>query len=239
VALAEQVARFAAALAEPSRVSMCLALLDGRAWTATELARAAGIAPSTASEHLDRLVEAGLLNQVRQGRHRYVRLAGPEMAGVVEHLTALVSPAADAARAAPTSLRSVRANRRLATARTCYDHLAGGLGVGLLDAFVAAGHLSVRDGLAVTSSGREWFTAFVGPAPFLARSGRPLLRECLDWTERRHHLGGALGAAVCRELIEREWLLRAAGERAVALTDAGRAGLAGLLGDIAPLTATG
>src|SRR3954471_20746192 len=191
--------RVGAALAEPTRAAMCLALLDGRAWTATELARAAGVAPSTASEHLDRLIEAGLLAQERQGRHRYVRLAGPEMAGVVEDLAALVARPATAARAAPTSLRSVRASRRLAAARTCYDHLAGGLGVGLLDAFVAAGHLSTRDGLAVTGRGRAWFTAFVGPAPFAARSGRPLVRPCLDWTERRHHLGGALGASVCRE----------------------------------------
>jgi DNA-binding transcriptional ArsR family regulator len=242
VALADQVARFAGALAEPTRVTMCLALLDGRAWTATELARAAGIAPSTASEHLDRLVESGLLVQERQGRHRYVRLAGPEMAGVVEDLAALVPvrpEQVDAARAAPTSLRSVRAGRRLAAARTCYDHLAGGLGVGLLDAFVAAGHLSTGDGLAVTGSGRGWFTAFVGPAPFAAGPNRPLVRPCLDWTERRHHLGGALGAAVCRELVERDWLLRTAGERAVTLTDAGRAGLAELLGGLAPLTATG
>ncbi len=243
MALADQVARFAAALAEPTRVTMCLALLDGRAWTATELARTAGVAPSTASEHLDRLVEAGLLAQERQGRHRYVRLAGPEMAVVVEDLAALVAPdhrkEPDADRAAPTSLRSVRASRRLAAARTCYDHLAGRLGVGLLDAFVAAGHLSARDGLAVTDAGRDWFTAFVGPGPFTARSGRALVRPCLDWTERRHHLGGALGAAVCRELVEREWLRRAAGDRAVTLTDAGRVGLADLLGELAPPAAAG
>ena len=133
----------------------------------------------------------------------------------------------------------MRASRRLAAARTCYDHLAGRLGVGLLDAFVAAGHLSARDGLAVTDAGRDWFTAFVGPGPFTARSGRALVRPCLDWTERRHHLGGALGAAVCRELVEREWLRRAAGDRAVTLTDAGRVGLADLLGELAPPAAAG
>jgi DNA-binding transcriptional ArsR family regulator len=236
-ATASALARFAAALAEPTRAAMCLALLDGRAWTATELARLAGVAPSTASEHLDRLVEAGVLAQERQGRHRYLRLAGPEVAALVEDLTAFLSPgtpAPDAAGAAPGSLRGVRSGRRFAAARTCYDHLAGTLGVGLLDAFVARDLVSTRDGLALTAAGRAWFVALVGEEPFAHARGRPLVRACLDRTERRHHLGGALGAALCRELLDRGWLLRAPTDRAVVVTPAGRLGLGELVGPVLP-----
>jgi len=233
-ATASALARFAAALAEPTRAAMCLALLDGRAWTATELARVAGVAPSTASEHLDRLVEAGLLGQERQGRHRYLRLAGPEVAALVEDLTTFLSPAGaaapDADRAAPASLRGVRSRRRFAAARTCYDHLAGTLGVGLLDALVARDLVSARDGLALTAPGRAWFVAVVGEEPFAHARGRPLVRACLDRTERRHHLGGALGAALCRELLDRGWLQRTPADRAVVVTPAGRRGLGELVG---------
>lgn len=233
---ASDLARFAAALAEPTRAAMCLALLDGRAWTATELARAAGVATSTASEHLDRLVEVGLLAQERQGRHRYLRLAGPEVAAVVEDLTALVAQVGrddgDAARAAPTSLRLVRAQRRLVAARTCYDHLAGALGVGLFDALVREGLLSTAHGVALTAAGRDWFADLVGEEVLTLRGGRPLVRTCLDWTERRHHLGGVLGAALLRELVRRRWVATTPGDRAVTLTEAGRVGLGGLLGQL-------
>lgn len=234
-ATASALARFAAALAEPTRAAMCLALLDGRAWTATELARLAGVAPSTASGHLDRLVEAGVLGQERQGRHRYLRLAGPEVAALVEDLTAFLAPATpDGARAASGSLRGVRSGRRFAAARTCYDHLAGTLGVGLLDAFVARDLVSARDGLALTAPGRAWFVALVGEEPFAHARGRPLVRACLDRTERRHHLGGALGAALCRELLDRGWLLRVPTDRAVLVTPAGRLGLGELVGPVVP-----
>ncbi|RZS91331.1 DNA-binding transcriptional ArsR family regulator [Motilibacter rhizosphaerae] len=221
---AEALAGFASLLADRSRAEMCLALLDGRAWTAGELARQAGIAASTASGHLSLLVSAGLLAEERQGRHRYVRLADAETADLIEDLAAAVG-----APERPTSLRTVRAGKELAAARTCYDHLAGALGVQLLDALVDRSLVARSDGLALTPAGRTWFLDVLGPVA-LEVGTRPLLRTCLDWTERRHHLGGALAAGLLQELVRREWVSRAAGHRAVAVTPAGAAGLQSLLG---------
>ncbi|HUG84053.1 MAG TPA: metalloregulator ArsR/SmtB family transcription factor, partial [Euzebya sp.] len=201
---AESVARFAGVLADRSRTAMCLALLDRRAWTAGELARHVGVARSTASAHLTVLVQAGLLIEERQGRHRYVRLADAEMAQLVEDLAATVGEPRR-----PTSLRTVRADWHLAMARTCYDHLAGALGVGLFDALVRAQLISVDDGLVLTDSGRAWFIDLAGDAALQPVGGRPLLRTCLDWTERRSHLGGILGAELCHQLVERSWITRA------------------------------
>ena len=223
---AESVARFASLLADKSRVSICLALLDGRAWTAGELARHTGISPSTASEHLSKLVEAGLLSEERQGRHRYVRLAAPEAAQAVEDLAALAgSPAAPR-----SSLRAVRAHSELAAARTCYDHLAGRLATEIFDAMTAKGLLSERDGLALTAEGRAWFTE-LGWVPAPGASGRrPLVRACLDWTERRPHLAGAAGAALHDHLLARSWITKGRRHRAVTVTPDGHRALTGLLG---------
>ena len=225
----ESVASFAGLLAHRSRAAMCLALLDGRAWTAAELASCAGISRPTASEHLNLLVDAGLLAEVRQGRHRYVRLARPEIAQLIEDLAAAAGEPAPA-----RSLRTVRAAADLAEARTCYDHLAGALGVRLFDAMIANGLLADRDGLAVTAAGRCWFTEVAGPEAMRPAGSRPLVRSCLDWTERRPHLGGALGAALHRVLAARAWVTPCAGSRAVRLTADGERGLAGLLGPAAP-----
>lgn len=222
---AESVARFAGVLADRSRAEICLTLLDGRAWTAGELARHVGVARSTVSEHLTLLVAAGLLAQERQGRHRYVRLADATAAALVEDLAA-----ASGMPAPPTSLRTARAADRLAAARTCYDHLAGALGVAVFDGLVATGLVAVRDGLALTPAGRDWFEELAGGGATAPRGARPLLRTCLDWTERRHHLGGVLGATICRVLLERSWIVRTAPHRAVALTPAGNGALAGILG---------
>src|SRR4249920_754925 len=136
-------ARLAALLADPTRAGMCLALMDGRAWTAGELATAAGVARSTASEHLDQLVAGGLLAEERQGRHRYLRLASPGVAQLVEDLAAHAGPSAG-----PQSLRAVTASAALARGRTCYDHLAGRLGVAVLDALVARDLVADRHGFA-------------------------------------------------------------------------------------------
>lgn len=209
----------AALLADRTRAAFCLALIDGRAWTAGELARHAGVAPSTASGHLDRLVAAGLLVTLRQGRHRYLRLAGPEAARTVETLAAGVP-----APPVPPSLRGSRSASRLAAARTCYDHLAGALGVALFDGLVADGLLDTVDGLAVTGAGRDWFAGLAGPAA-LDGGRRPVVRACLDWTERRHHLAGTAGAALCRALFDRGWVRRGRDHRCVLLTDDGRAAL--------------
>ena len=206
------------------RAAICLALLDGRAWTAGELVRHAGVARSTASEHLTLLVSAGLLAEERQGRHRYLRLADDQTAQLVEDLAAAIGLPDQ-----PSSLRTVRAARHLAVARTCYDHLAGALGVALYDALVDRRLVRVRDGLVLTPAGRTWFVDLAGPECLHQAGRRPLPRTCLDWTERRSHLGGVLGAVLYSQLLERDWLTRAAQHRAVIVTPAGTRALADLL----------
>jgi DNA-binding transcriptional ArsR family regulator len=223
---AESLAGFASLLADRSRISMCLALLDGRAWTAGELAQEAGIARSTASEHLNLLVEAGLLDELRQGRHRYLRIASHEVAQLLEDLAAAVGRPGR-----PSSLRTVRASHELAAARTCYDHLAGSLVVSLFDGLVARKLLSDDHGLTLTAAGRAWFVELAGEDALQPRGSRPLLRTCLDFTERRPHLGGTLGAVLCSELIRRGWVVRSRTHRAIELTASGAASLAGILGD--------
>jgi DNA-binding transcriptional ArsR family regulator len=225
VVTAESIASFAGLLAERSRAAMCLALLDGRAWTATELARHAGIGRPTATEHLNALVDAGVLAEERQGRHRYVRIARPEVAQLVEDLSAFAgSPER------PTSLRALQVRHHLAAARTCYDHLAGTLGVTVYDALVARDLIAVQDGLVLTPVGREWFVALAGEPALHPRGNRALLRTCLDWTERRTHLSGALGAVLCQQFIQRDWVTRTRYQRAIAVTAAGAEALTDLLG---------
>ncbi|MEV7526317.1 winged helix-turn-helix domain-containing protein [Streptomyces sp. NPDC091371] len=217
-------AETAGLFADRTRAAFCLALLDGRAWTAGELARHAGVRPSTASEQLSRLIEGGLLTEERQGRHRYVRLAGPEVAALIE---ALASYAPDTPH--PQNLReSVRLSAE-ARARTCYDHLAGRLGVALADAMIARGIVAADSGLAVTTAGQAWLTDALGyQRPPGTR--RPLVRGCLDWTERRPHLAGALGAALCSAALERQWVRRVGSGRAVKVTPDGAEALWKLLG---------
>lgn len=218
------VARLAALLAEPTRATMCLALLDGAAWTAGELGSAAGVARSTASEHLDRLVAGGLLTEERQGRHRYLRLASSGAAQLVESLAAHAGPGAP-----PRSLRAVTASTALARGRTCYDHLAGRLGVAVMDALVDRGLVAVRRGVAVTDEGQAWFLARGVDLDGLAAERRPLVRACLDWTERRPHLAGAAGAALCARWLADGWVARGGG-RAVEVTAAGHRALRRHLG---------
>ncbi|SBT42388.1 ArsR/SmtB family transcription factor [Micromonospora narathiwatensis] len=218
-------AGLAALLADRTRASFCLALLDGRAWTAGELARAAGVAPSTATDHLNRLVRGGLLVEERQGRHRYVRLAGPSVAQLVEDLAGH----APAPSAPPRTLRAASATAALAYARTCYDHLAGRLGVLVHDALLARGVLDRAGGLAVTPDGVAWLAELAVPVEPLRAARRPLLRDCLDWTERRPHLAGALGAALCARFLDLGWTVRGTG-RAIRVTPAGRPALASALG---------
>jgi len=232
VSTADSLARFAGVLADRTRASICVALLDGRAWTAGELARHAGVARSTASAHLTAMVEAGLLSEQRQGRHRYLRLAGHQSAQLVEELAAVV-----AVPDMPTSLRTVRASQRLQAARSCYDHLAGRLGVDLFDALVGRGLVDVRDGLALTPPGRSWFVELAEPG-VLRHTRRRLLRTCLDWTERGSHLGGVLGAALRTQLLERDWITTTPQHRAVTITTAGRRALTDLL-DLDVPTTTG
>ncbi|ELP63051.1 ArsR/SmtB family transcription factor [Streptomyces turgidiscabies] len=222
---ASGLAALAGLLADETRAGFLLALLDGRAWTAGELARHAGVAPSTASEHLGRLVAGGLLTEERQGRHRYVRLADARVAQLVEEL------AAHAGLTAPQPARTLResgAGSAMARGRTCYDHLAGRLGIALTDALTGRGLLSQDNGFALTDAGLRWFA---GAGIDLDRSGRrPLTRACLDWTERRPHLAGTAGAALCRHALDARWCVRIGSERAVRVTPEGEHRLAQLLG---------
>lgn len=220
------VARLAGLLADRTRASFCLALLDGRAWTAGGLARAAGVAPSTASEHLDQLVAGGLLAEERQGRRRYLRLAGAPAARLIEDLAAHAEPTAAPVR----SLRAANASRALALARTCYDHLAGRLGVAVADAMASRGLLDRSAGLALTEPGLRWLGELGVDVPSLRGARRPLVRDCLDWTERRPHLAGAAGAAVCQRFFDTGWIVRAGATRAVRLTASGQNGLRDTLG---------
>jgi DNA-binding transcriptional ArsR family regulator len=204
-----KLADVAAVLADDSRATMCLALVDGRAWTVGELAAAARIAPSTASEHVRTLTEAGFVRTLKQGRHRYVRLEGRDVAELIERL------AHHGGQDPPTGLRaSVRA-RRLAAARTCYDHLAGRLGVALRDGMLAEGLIDDRDGLVVTQRGRNTFGEL---GVEFGTSRRVLIRDCLDWTERREHLAGALPAAILDRALTAGWLTRDP-HRAVRIAD--------------------
>ena len=214
-------ARLAHLLADETRATFCLALLDGRAWTAGELARAAGVAASTASEHLDQLVAGGLLVEERQGRHRYLRLADAGTAALVEDLAAHVEPG----RRLAGSLRVVSASAALAQGRTCYDHLAGRLGVALLDALCDKGFVSRRDGLSLTDDGRAWLAGLGVDLTALRGTRRPVVRACLDWTERRHHLAGAAGAALRDRLVERGWVEGTRRPRVVRLTAEGERAL--------------
>ncbi|MFI5892121.1 ArsR/SmtB family transcription factor [Actinoplanes sp. NPDC051513] len=228
---AESLAGWAALLADRTRAAFCLALLDGRAWTVGELAKHAGVAISTASEHADRLVAGGLLAQRKQGRHRYLQLAGPEVAALIETVAAAGTPGPPPP---VVSLSAAHRRRNLAFARTCYDHLAGFVGVAVADAMTAHGMISRSHGLAVTPRGTAWLAAnaiFLDKPGALDRSGkRPVLRECLDWTERRSHLAGTVGAAICRHAFDAGWIVRIGTGRAVRVTDVGARALEDQLG---------
>jgi DNA-binding MarR family transcriptional regulator len=204
---------------------MCLALLDGRAWTAGELATHAGIARSTASEHLHILVASGVLSETRQGRHRYVRLADENIAEVLEHLATRAPLIGDP----PRGFRSVTTDRALARARMCYDHLAGSLGVAITDALLDHEYLSRETGLAFTSAGIAWADSIGVDLMATGSPRRPLARPCLDWTERRDHLAGSGGAALCAHYIRSGWVERSTTHRGVTLTGAGEKAFRSLL----------
>lgn len=208
----QELATWAKMLADSTRATVCLALLDERAWTATELAKLAGVSRPTISEHLNLLVDGGLLSEVRQGRHRYVKLAGPETAELLEGLAALAPRrVAQASTLAGASKRDA-----FARARTCYDHFAGRLGVALTDAMSERGLLDWSEGVALTPAGVRWLDGLgVVVEP---RRGRPAVRSCLDVTERRPHLAGAVGAAMCAHALRQGWVTRIPGGRALKVT---------------------
>ncbi len=213
----------AAAAGDPARTSMLHALMDGRALTANELARAAGITPQSASSHLSRMTTLGLLIVEKQGRHRYHRLATPAVAHMMESIMQV------AAEISPGRKRLIVGPRdsALRRARTCYDHFAGQLGVDLADAMVAQGRVELTsDAGVVTESGIAFLKELgIDMTSMLAlrtkRSGRVLCRPCLDWSERRPHLAGLLGAALCEHSMNKNWTRRSNQSRAVTITPEG------------------
>lgn len=214
------IAAIAALLADPTRAAMLLALSDGRAFTASELAKSARVAPSTASEHLGRLVDSELLAVVKQGRNRFYQLADPTIVEIMEGL----------ARLAPqVKIRTLSASEQakaLHRARMCYHHLAGTLGVLLAEALVEKQILHVGDaGYVVEEAGIAWLHSFgIASGPRSTR-GVLFVPWHIDWSERKHHVAGGLGAALAGRLFELQWLERHPSSRAVRLTTDGKTGM--------------
>lgn len=205
---------------------MLLALMGGLALPAGELATCANVAPPTASSHLSKLLEAKLLSAEVQGRHRYYRLASPEIGSVIESL-ATIAPLPNF-----VAQRASERNNPLRFARTCYNHLAGTLAVGINEALQQHGFLIPdRDTqYGATEEGRLWFESFGIDLDQIKLSRGGLARQCLDWTERRHHLAGALGTALLQRLFELRWIVRVDKTRAVRVTHKGQEQLGKLLG---------
>ncbi len=212
------IASTAALIGDPSRARILAALADGRALPAGELARVALITPQTASTHLDKLFSGHLVAVEVQGRHHYYRLRDAHVAELLESLSRLSLPAP-----VLTTAQNDRA-RKLRFARTCYGHLAGQLGVAVTQALSAGNFLCSGDtGYQVTTEGEAWFDALGIKISSLTQ--RPLTRRCLDWSERRHHLAGALGVALLKRMIELNWVARVRESRALRLSDRGRVAL--------------
>ena len=232
------VARIASLVGEPSRTAMLIELIDGRALTAIELARAAHVLAPTASRHLAMLVDAGLLAVEQHGRHRYHRLASADVARVLESIMQLAVRGRPAARTAVVTGPREAAMRR---ARLCYDHLAGRVGVAIAERLQADGsvviegeHARVEAPAAAALAklgldGSGGLASLASHAP-RAASKRPACRPCLDWSERSCHLAGSLGALICAHCIEQRWLLRRTGSRALDVTTPGQLALRHWLG---------
>jgi len=219
------IAAAAALLAAPTRAALVLAVMTEGALPASELAVRAGIAPSTASEHLARLVDGGFLAAANHGRHRYFSLADAAVADAVEALS-LVAPQRPV-----RSLREATTSELIRDARTCYDHLAGRLGVALARGLERRGVIARRSGsYAVGPEAKARLAALDVDLEALARQQRPLIRDCLDWSERELHIAGALGAAITTRLFERGWITRREANRSVVVTDEGHKLLRSQLG---------
>lgn len=219
------IAEVASLIGDPSRSAMLLCLLGGKALPASELARVARITPQTASSHLAKMVEGGLLVHESFGRHRYYRLANPEVGQALEALNAIAPPKLI------RSLRESDQSKALHFARTCYDHIAGEVGVALIDKMLAIG-LVTEEGqdFVVTPDGAKWYGDFGINLGDIRRGRRHFARQCLDWSERRHHMAGALGAAVTSRLFDLKWMEQIPGGRSVRVTHDGFLGFESELG---------
>jgi DNA-binding transcriptional ArsR family regulator len=225
-------AQTAALVGDPARANMLAALMDGRALTATELAHVAGITPQTASGHLARLTDAGILIVERQGRHRYHRVGSPAIARMLESIMSVAADLGGTGTSARKPPIVGPRDKALRHARTCYDHLAGHVAVAMADTMVARGQMDLSpDGAALTDEGIAFLRDLgVDLDNATARAtqrggGRVFCRPCLDWSERRAHIAGAVGAALCRSCFDQGWIRRIDGTRAVAITPTGQRAL--------------
>jgi DNA-binding transcriptional ArsR family regulator len=225
MSVAPQIAEVAALVGDPARANILCALLGGRAVTASELAFAAHVSPQTASEHLAKLLAARLVAVMKQGRHRYYRLAGPHVGLMLESImnVALVGP--------PRFQPRSQADDAVRRARTCYDHLAGVLGVGIADRLIERAFVILGDEAGEVTADGAGFLADLGVDLSAASTKRRVFcRPCLDWTERRPHIGGAVGAAIASRCFALRWIERIGSSRALTVTAAGRRGLTDAFG---------
>jgi DNA-binding transcriptional ArsR family regulator len=210
------IAPVAALAGDPARANMLAALLAGKALTASELANEAGVTVQTASSHLSKLETGGLISGVKQGRHRYFRLADSDVADMLETMMGV------AARAGHLRARTGPADRALRRARVCYDHLAGEMGVALFDGLAKRGHIAIRgDDISLTRKGEAFAEKFGVDVERLATQRRPICRTCLDWSMRRAHLAGGLGAALLDRFYDLDWASRVRNSRVVTFTQRG------------------
>jgi DNA-binding transcriptional ArsR family regulator len=208
-------AAIAALIGDPARANILCALLDGRALTASELAYAAHVTPQTASGHLGKLASAKLIVPAQQGRHRYFRLAGAHIAAMLESISAVAS-------IAPPRLRPIRIDDQMRKARMCYDHIAGELGVTLADALQEHRHIELgEDGGVVTDAGEAFFHKLGVDLAAARGNRRAFCRPCVDWSERRFHIAGAVGSALAQRLMDLRWITRKRDGRALSITPVG------------------
>jgi DNA-binding transcriptional ArsR family regulator len=215
-----RIAEVAALVGDPVRANILSALMGGRALTAGELVYAAGVSPQTTSGHLGKLTDGRLIACMKQGRHRYYRIASPRVAEMLEGIMAVVADAP------PRHRPPSKLDEAMRLARTCYDHFAGKLGVGITDALCAHGHVVLgEEGGEVTESGFAFFEKFGGDLHAAQNRLRIFCRPCLDWTERRPHIGGSVGAVLAQRCFDLGWVTRVRENRALTVTAAGRRGL--------------
>ncbi len=213
----------ASLIGEPARALMLWNLLDGRAMTATELAILAEVSAQSASMHLAKLIQAELLTQEKQGRHRYYRLARPEVAYVIESMASLLP-------AKKTITKYEVQNSGVRYCRTCYDHLAGKVGVAITEKLVRSGYIKPAAGsYSVTGKGEHWFKELDISIAQLKEQKRSFARQCLDWSERKNHLAGSLGAALLASMLARDWMRRKKGTREIIVTSKGSGNIYELL----------
>lgn len=219
------IARIAALIGDPARANMLSALMGGKALTAAELAAEANVTPQTASAHLGKMTDALILRQRKQGRHRYYAISDENVADVIAGLMGL------AEKAGMSRTRTGPKDGALRMARSCYDHLAGDMGVRLFDALEQRGYLMRSEvGVNLTDAGRNYFANFGINLAALDRKTSPMCRECLDWSARRSHLSGNLGRAILHRIIELEWASRDTKSRAIIFSEKGKAAFSAAFG---------